>query len=55
MKQLLTNEEIKNIVIEIDHALENLDYNLHSIPISKVLDRMGFPMNWKEIANIEKE
>ena len=55
MKQLLTNEEIKNIVIEIDRALENLDYNLHSIPISKVLDRMGFPMNWKEIANIEKE
>ena len=55
MKQLLTNEEIKNIVIEIDRALENLDYNLHSIPISKVLDRMGFPMNWKDIANIEKE
>ena len=55
MKHLLTNDEIKNIVIEIDHALENLDYNLHSIPISKVMDRMGFPMNWKDIANIEKE
>lgn len=52
MKQLLTNTEIKNMVLEIEHALDNLEYNLHSIPISKVLNRMGFPENWKEIANI---
>ena len=55
MKQMLTDNEIKNMVIEIDHALDNLNYNLYSIPISKVLDRMGFPLNWKDIANIEKE
>lgn len=55
MKQMLTDSEIKNMVIEIDHALDNLNYNLYSIPISKVLDRMGFPSNWKDIANIEKE
>jgi hypothetical protein len=28
---------------------------LRSIPISKVLNRMGFPEKWKEIANIVKE
>ena len=55
MKHLLTDTEIKNMVIEIDHALDNLNYNLYSIPISKVLDRMGFPENWENIANIEKE
>lgn len=55
MKQLLKENEVKNMVIEIEHALDNLDYNLNSIPLSKVLNRMGFPSNWKDIANIEKE
>lgn len=54
MKQLLSDIEIKNMVIEIDHALDNLQYNLHTIPIDKVLDRMGFPLNWKQIADIER-
>lgn len=55
MKQMLTYKEIKNMVLEIEHALDNLNYNLHSIPISKVLNRMGFPENWMELANIDIE
>ncbi len=55
IKQMLKDSEITNMIIEIEHAINNLDYNLHTIPISKVLDRMGFPSNWKEIANIVKE
>ena len=53
IKQMLTETEIKNLVIEIEHVIDNLKYNLKSITIDKVLDRMGFPLNWKEIANIE--
>ena len=55
LKQMLTPEEVKNMVIEISRVIDNLDYNLKSIEIDKVLDRMGFPSNWKEIANIEVE
>lgn len=54
IKQLLKPNEFKNMVEEIDHALMNLDYNLNTITIIKVLDRMGFPENWKELANIIK-
>lgn len=54
LRQLLRNEDVKNLILEIDRALENLKLNLHTIPMEKVLDRMGFPYNWKEIANIEK-
>ena len=54
MKQMLKDNEIKNMVIEIEHALENLSYNLKSIPIEKVLDQMGFPTNWKSISDIER-
>ena len=55
LKQMLTEQEIKNLVIEISRALDNLEYNLKTIKIEKVLDRMGFPSNWKDIANIEVE
>ncbi len=55
LKQMLTQDEVKNLIIEIQNRLDNLEYNLHSIDISDVLDRMGFPENWKDIASIEVE
>lgn len=55
IKQLIKPNEFKNLVEEIDHALNNLEYNLKSITIVKVLDRMGFPENWKDLANIIKK
>lgn len=54
LRQILSHEDVKNLILELDKLLENLSINLHSITIDKVLDRMGFPSNWKEIANIEK-
>jgi abortive infection bacteriophage resistance protein len=54
LRQILKNEDVKNLIIELDRIIENLKMNLHTISIEKVLDRMGFPSNWKEIANIEK-
>ena len=55
MKQMLKYEEFKNLALEIKHAIENLEINLKSIPIDKVLDRMGFPKNWEEIIEIGKD
>ena len=54
MRQLLSQTEVVNLIMEIDQALENLNFNLKTIPINKVLDEMGFPENWKDIANIRK-
>lgn len=55
IRQFLTKTEAKNLVIEIDRALDNLAYNLKAITVDSVLKRMGFPSNWKEIADIEKK
>ena len=55
MKQLLSTVEVKNMVMEIDRELNNLDINLKSVSMENVLNRMGFPANWKDIANIERE
>ena len=55
LSNFLKEEEIHDLVLEIDGAIENLDYNLKTIPVSKILDRMGFPENWKDILNVSKK
>ena len=55
IKQLLKDNEVKDMVLEIQKLLDNLEYNVKSIPITKVLDRMGFPVNWKDIVDIDKK
>jgi len=54
LREMLSTEDMKNLISEMGSLLENLEYNLSTITIDKVLDRMGFPYNWREIANIEK-
>ena len=55
LKSLLKDSEIKDMINEIDKAISNLEFNLRSIPIDKVLDRMGFPNNYMDIVDIEKK
>ena len=54
MKQLLLTEDFKNMTVELDNVIETLNYNLHTIDIASVLGRMGFPVNWKDLANMER-
>lgn len=54
MKQLLQYEEFKNMTIELDNIVGTLNYNIHTIKIEEVLNKMGFPANWKDLANIER-
>lgn len=55
LKSLLKDNEVKDMVNEIDKAISNLEFNLRSIPIDKVLDRMGFPNNYMDIVDIKKK
>ena len=54
MKQMLTEDDFKNMTIELDNIIQTLNYNLNSIKIDAVFERMGFPLNWKELAKIER-
>lgn len=54
MKQLLEKEKFSSLVIEVENAVQTLAYNLKTIPITDVLRKMGFPLNWKELKNIER-
>ena len=54
MKELLVNEEFKSMIIELENAVNTLDYNLSTIKVEKVLHKMGFPLNWYELKNMER-
>jgi len=55
LKEMLNDDDFDNLMLEINRAINNLEYNLHSISIDDVLDRMGFPKNYMEIKNINKK
>ena len=55
LKDMLKKDEFKSFILEISQAIDNLEYNLKTIPVLKILDRMGFPMNWQDIVDIEKK
>ena len=54
-KILLNKKAFRLMMKEIEYEIELLDGRIDTIPISKILDRMGFPENWQQIANITKK
>ena len=55
LKSLLKEDEVNLFIKEVENAIIELESNLKSIPIAKVLDKMGFPENYKEITKITKK
>lgn len=54
-KELLQEEEFRALANEVNDLLKNLEYNLHTISIDKILDKMGFPKNWQELIDIKRQ
>lgn len=54
LKQLLREEDFTLLINELSYELDILGGKLHSIEIDKVLDRMGFPVNFREIARMDE-
>ena len=54
MKQMLLKDEFKNMTLELDHVIQTLNFNIRSIKIDTVMDKMGFPINWKDLDKIER-
>lgn len=52
MKKMLSVDEFNNLIEEIKHNFKNLEMNLKTIKIEKIMDKMGFPLNYSEIKNI---
>ena len=53
LKCMLTESDFTDFVNEVSYDLNLLDGRVNIIPQTKILDRMGFPSNWEEIAKIK--
>ena len=53
LKRVLNSDNFNLMMREIVYELELLEGKLKVIKIEKVLDRMGFPVNYKEIVRID--
>ena len=52
LKYLLRKDEFRMMLKEIEYEIEKLDGRVDSIPIERVLDRMGFPTNFMQLIDM---
>ena len=52
LKQLLSNEQFRDLISEISYEIDILSGKISVISIDKILDKVGFPKNWRHIIDI---
>lgn len=52
LKQLLREEDFTGLINELSYELDILDGKINTISVEKIQDRMGFPVNFREIARL---
>lgn len=52
LKQLLTEREFNELITEISYEIEVLDGRVDTVPLNLILNKIGFPNNWREIEKV---
>ena len=53
LKQMLTEEEFRGLIFEIGYEIDVLDGKVDTVELNLILNKIGFPDNWRDIVNIE--
>ena len=53
MKQMLSNDEFNDFLFQIGYEIDILDSSIKSVPPSLILNKIGFPDNWRQISEID--
>ena len=53
LKQLLTEEEFREFAYELGYEIDVLDGRVDVVPLITILNRIGFPVNWRNIIDID--
>ena len=48
-KYMLREEEFREMIREMSYEIDLLDGKINTVPVETILNRIGFPINWKEI------
>ena len=53
LKQLLTKDEFESMIYELGYEIDYLDGKINTVPLGLILNKIGFPTNWRDIRNID--
>ena len=53
LKQMLSDREFTDFINEIGYEIDILEGKLFSVETKKILNRIGFPNNWRDILDME--
>ena len=53
MKRMLSKVEFKELVNEIGYEIDVLDGKVDTVPLNAILNKIGFPDNWRELSRID--
>lgn len=52
LKTLLSESEFRSLIYEINYEIETLDTKVSTVPLKSILNKIGFPDNWKDIVDL---
>ena len=52
LKVMLSKDDFDEMITEISREVENLDKIVNTVPLDTILNRIGFPNNWKDIKDL---
>lgn len=52
MKTMLTEGEFRDFIYQIGYEIDVLDGKVDTVPLSCILNKVGFPDNWRDIVNL---
>lgn len=52
-KQMLQDEEFTDLINELSYEIDILDGKVDTIPLNTILNKIGFPNNWRDISKID--
>ena len=53
MKEMLTKEEFSDMLYQIGYEVDVLDGKVDTVPLKTILNKMGFPSNFREIKEMD--
>ena len=53
LKQMLSKDDFSDLMSEIKTEVRRLDNVVSTVPLSGILERIGFPKNWMEIEDLD--
>lgn len=53
LRQMLSDVEFSDLINEISYEMDILDGKIDSVDTKSILNKIGFPDNWREIADID--